>query len=426
MLRKVKFKNQPQWYTFTYISILLAITYILLPTIPSHLPSAVNEIIMLTFTGSAFLGVIMQKNWYKAINFLSLICVVLLVFIVYFGKWKFIDYTLGKDFFSRVFTLFEFWIFWVISKSSIKFSDVDKKKILNYCLILMLITSLTTIIGCLKYPSAPRLLAGRATSDESSLFRRINIGGYEFVYGITLFVPFIIYLINKTTSKVSKLLYIIFLVIILITVTVSQYATALVLSMSFLIISITIFFMNSKKSQIIIIFILGITLVLLLSGAMVKILCQFRDFLLDYKMNIVSARIDEIIRFIGSGDWNGTSSTREDLRMQSLNVFLKSPLYGCLFEPQALGGHSEFLDIMGAGGMIGITMFIIPVMNYIKMIISCSKKKLFNIIIFFELFMFILLAYVNTLFTSPNIALSFFLIPTLLINNDDKMSSVSV
>lgn len=418
MIKKIGTAARPQWYTFTYISLMLAMIYILLPTVRSHLPSIVNQFIMLAFTGLSFLGVIMQKGWHKSGKIAALISVIILIIVIYFGKWKLIDSSTNQGVISRMFSLYEFWIFWVISKNTVKFSDNDKRKILNYYLIMIAITSVTTIIGCSRYTMASRFLAGAATSYEYALYRGLNIGGYEFIYGITLAVPFLVYLIYKPGSKISKLFYIASIIMIFAVIIISQYATALVLAAAAIIFSIIVLFMNSTTGKIFMIAALGIFVVLLLSGAFVQLLYWARDMLLNYNLRVVSLRIDEIIKFIQNNSWSGSSELREYLRMQSLEVFMDNPLCGCLFKPQALGGHSEILDIMGAGGILGVILFTISLVSHYNMVKSSNKDALFKTIFLGTFAIFIALAYINTLFTSPDIALSFFVIPTLIIREN--------
>lgn len=421
MIGKLNVKKRPQWYAFTYISVLLAMTYILLPTIRAHLPSIVNQAIMLLFTGLSFLGIILQNDWHKPANLTALISVIAFIIIIYLGKWQLIDSFTGNSMLSRMFTLYEFWIFWIISKNAIKFSDDDKRRLLKYNLLLITVTSVTTIIGCLTYPMASRLLAGAASSNEYKLFRGLNIGGYEFIYGVTMLIPLLFYAVYKAKEK--KLFLFAAILIVCIAVIISQYATALVLVIITISLTNILYFVRSKKGQIFLIITITILMLLLFSGILMQLLYWLEDILLDYKLETVASRIGEIIHFIKENNWNGTAEAREYLRMQSFSVFLKNPLYGCLFKPEALGGHSEILDILGAGGIIGISLFAIPVISHYKLIKLVNKDRLFKIIFFFEFVIFIVLAYANTLFTSPDIALAFFFIPTLLIreNNDGKI-----
>lgn len=428
MIENLRSKGRYQWYTFTYVSIFISVTYTLFPIILT-LPSLLRRLFVISYLGTAFLGVILRKSWYRSNNLLSLFCVFILVVILYFGKWKYTNFLLGRNInmISQMISLFQFWIFWIISKNSIEFSDSDKEKILKYCLLLIDITSITTIIGCFKYPMAPRELAGIANVDDAALYRGLNIGGYEFIYGITLMVPFMMYLIYKAESKNSKLIYIASLGLMLIAIIISQYATALVISATAIIFSIILFFIRSKKGQVILITIVGIIVVLLISGAIIQILTYVRDVLLDSNLDTMSIRVDEIIHFFESNRWDGTSGVRVRLRTQSFSVFCDSPIYGCMFSPKSLGGHSELLDILGAGGIIGLTAFLVPLLNFFKLIETHNKDALFKMMLFIENFVFILLAYVNTIFVSSNISLVFFLIPTLLIHGDnDKTESKDI
>jgi len=421
IMRKTSINNRPQWYVLTYISLVIAMTYTVLPFIRWNLPQTVNQIIMISFSGLSLLGVILQKEWHKSNNLGALISVFILIIVVYLGKWRLIDAYNGTNIISRMCSLYEFWIFWVLSKNTRKFMDNDKKKLLRYYLFLISVTSITTIIGCLRYPEASRFLAGAANLNDTILYRDMNIGGYEFVYAITLLIPFLFYLIYKIKQK--KIVIFMLAVLIYIVIIISQYAIALVFSIASIVVMLVLYFITSKKRQVFLIAIIAGLVLFFLSGKFLQLLYWIENVLIDLDLNTVARRIHFIINFVNGNGWGGSAGERISLRMQSFNVFLESPLYGCMFSPKALGEHSEILDTMGAGGLIGISVLAVSLISHHNLVKLFNKDTLFNIVFVIEFIMFIALGYLNTLFTSYDIALVFFVLPMLFIREDvnDKL-----
>lgn len=406
------------WYELTYFATVLGITYTLLPAFRAYMPSIVGKFVILLIWVCSFLGAIMQKHWYKIKNFTALVSAVFLIAIVYFGRWKPYFVSLGRtDSNTNLLLLLNFWLFFILSAGVVKFTDSDKKRILKYYLFLTLVTSFTTIIGCITYPMAPRLLAGYATETERLFFNRLNIGGYEFNYGIMLSVPLLIYIIYKSNN--NKFFYLTVLIIELVVIIISQYTIAIVLVVGIIII---LYVLKNKKN----VFIIPAAIFLMLffiSGMFEQLLYLIRSFLYNQNLNEITIRIDEIIVFLNNNRSSGDLGARLGLYEKSLNIFLNNPVFGCLFNYTQVGGHSEILDLMGTGGIIGLIFFAIPIFNYYKLIKSLNKDNFFKTFFLAEFILFITLAIVNTLFTSSDIALTFFILPALLVreNNNEKI-----
>ena len=82
----------------------------------------------------------------------------------------------------------------LISYYASEFTDNRfKSNYLQFAAILFGITSITTIIGLEIFPGACRELASGTAVYDTERYTRINIGGFEFIYSLVLFIPVVIW-----------------------------------------------------------------------------------------------------------------------------------------------------------------------------------------------------------------------------------------
>jgi hypothetical protein len=248
------------------------------------------------------------------------------------------------------------------------------KNSLQLTAFFILITSLTTIIGLEIYPDASRLLASRGDLQMVEVYSKLNIGGFDFIYSLILFLPLSFWLI-KNSKGIRKLLNIVTFIAILVCINSSSYATALLMS----IVSISLILVNVKPQLKPFFIALGILIVLLAGTGL------WSEIFLWMSRNAESAYVaDRLLQisliFGGSGIsqiTTDTSTERLELYQQSISSFTSSPIWGnniISFNKEALSGHSVVLDTLAGSGLIGgIIVYLIFRALYKSLIVRTNE-----------------------------------------------------
>ena len=220
-------------------------------------------------------------------------------------------------------------------------------------LIAFLITGITTIVGCMRYPDAARILATTKTSQDPTAieYEMRNIGGYSFVYTMVLLYPFVVLAFKM------KRLHIIPTVI----VTVIAYSVVVSASYSYafllLMVSTLLFFIprNITLKRFILLILLFVLIVVLFRTTVAAIISSVGAYLGNSTM---TDKINAI--FLGKDAIEGFDDDRGALYMLSIRSFLNNPLYGNFFTGRnTTGGHSFILDNLGNYGLIGAGLMLL-------------------------------------------------------------------
>lgn len=214
-------------------------------------------------------------------------------------------------------------------------------------IIVVAFTCVTTIIGCMVFPNASRILATGNTSitGTSLTYDIFNIGGYGFVYSTVLMYPLVILAFKAKklhiipTVAITALLY--YMVI------QTEYTFALLLLM----LSTLLFFVKRNISiKRFILLMLGFFVVVLIFRVTIAALFSYIGNLLGNQ-----TMVDKInAAFLGTDAVDNFDDDRGALYMKSLNLFLSQPLFGSLLGgSKNVGGHSFLLDALGTYGLVG-------------------------------------------------------------------------
>jgi hypothetical protein len=285
-----------------------------------------------------------------------------------------------------------------------------KKIILNFSLAFIVITCVTTIIGNLIFDNPSRDLAGLT----NKIYQLFNIGGYGFIYCITLLIPLLMYFYN--VSKKKKYIY--YIIIILATIFLSKYSFAIIFSALIISLGIFIKIKSNKKyyfliASIILFFILRIPI----SNLIVYIT---NNVALD---KLIEERILSISDFLSKFELVGDAKYRMSLYKQSWNTFIESPLFGIMINKDyyyVIGEHSEILDLLACMGIFGYAIIFIIAKIYGHLL---YRKYYLNYKVYFIIFCFmvLLLSLINTIRTSYEIFyVGFILYFMFLYNTEEK------
>lgn len=408
----IKIRRYPDWYFITMVAVIIAMVYNLCPIVSVCFPRYINYGLMLLMCGLTLLGMLLKDLNSKTNTFLSIIPVFVFVHILYFGKWKLADQGAETDYVSRIYDLFSFWLFFLLAKNVRDFPAEAKNKVWNFYFVLITITSITTIRGLAYYPLATRLLGGLATKEQRLLFCGMNIGSYDYIYGIAFLMPFLFYVFQKSRCRRKKILIIGLICLNEYLIVKSQLATALIVSLVAIVLSICFY-----STKIAVLCAVGSLLcpVIYLSGIVIRILQWFRNIVLQAGWMTLSERINQLISLFNGTHLYGTSQDRLGLYRISFNVFKETPIYGCLVNPQELGQHSDFFDLLAAGGILAFLLFLSLMYNHERMIAKKSSRYL-RIANYISLFCFGIVGTLNTVFIFPVMAIPVFLVPVLFLD----------
>ena len=164
------------------------------------------------------------------------------------------------------------------------------------------------------------------------------------------------------------------------------------------------------KFNIIRICILGVLLYLLLSNStdkIVVVLNQTADRLDD---SAIATRMLELSSSLEGGEASGEDiSARSDAYMKSIEEFLNNPITGIWYKEgyQSVGGHSTFLDLLAAGGIVAFICIIYTIASIIRSLVFPlyeEKEKKYIGIFFMN---YIILAFLNPLVSGTFFAVLF-------------------
>lgn len=265
--------------------------------------------------------------------------------------------------------------------------------------IAVVITGITTIIGCVNYPEAARTLATTKTSQDplAVLYEWNNIGGYRFVYSTVLLFPFVILAFKlKKLHIVPTILFTVLAFTIAITTEYTYAFVLLMMSTAMLFIPRGI----AVKKFILLIFVCVLA-VLLFRTTIGAIINNVGEYVGE------STIIDKLkVLFLGKEAVAGFSDDRDELYRLSFNTFLRNPLFGNLFsESQKTGGHSFILDNLANYGLLGAGLMVFMYRGIYRVFIRPLKNQTGYCLLLWTLFQPIFLSTINTAMWLDNLCL---------------------
>ena len=299
-----------------------------------------------------------------------------------------------------IYGLIQIMIYALLGVIIVQTNDVKSAKVIvRVFIILSIITSITTYIGCQIYPGASRALAVTNVEDMEyyEIYTRMNIGGFSFIYSIIFLVPLLIVLMkNYSYFPNSKFLFLISLCCVMIiglAVFSSEYTMAVLLYS----LSLSLIFFARKLSlrKLLILIFMSMSIFLLFKPV-------FGEILVGLSENVTSENISSRLFDIGISvqgeeiiNNNSDVNIRMEKYMKSFNSFIANPFGTWFFRPTEAGGHSFILDNMARFGIFAIFLFVIMLRQIYRLYLLRYKTKSYygyGLIIFF---MFIVLSAVN-------------------------------
>lgn len=268
-------------------------------------------------------------------------------------------------------------------------------RVLGTYLAIMVITCITSYVGYDIFPNASRELAFHDGIDSDLLYMYLNanIGGFSFIYNLTLLNILVIYSIKNPISG-NKGIWLIcsisFLILMGMVVYNSQYTTAIIIY--FVSLLLLLFNQKFKIRHIIILFFIGFMIFLLSKDSISEMLENISTIV---ESSDVSLRLYDLSQYI-IGEHTSTNSdldARSLLYGMSIDTFLRNPLG--TWSNIGDGGHSFILDSIARYGFLGVIMITVMIYRlYVSYVKKLRNSPMYGYA-FIILIVFILLATIN-------------------------------
>lgn len=399
--------------SYTEVSLYIYFIYIMLPCCSVVLPSGVRTLVILYLVFSMIVGTtLVYRSKMVQMSILHILMCLAVVFCFY-GKRI---YTFS-DLIGYFTNSYMFWGAIAYSYIMESWSEERKKRGLKVLLLTIVVTMITTFVGNIQHPEASRLLSD-VSRDYADLYLKMNIGTYGFIYGLAIALPYFFYK-SKDNKKYILLIILSFGVLF-----VAQYSLALIIS---IIISILcVFVSDGKKSKKIIIAFGMVGIGIFFKPIMKGLMTLMQYFIARNNLSMMSNRFDSISALLVEGQLTGGALVRWELYAESWKAFIRRPLLGNLLklDKYELGGHSEVLDVLGAGGIVLFLICLLVMVPYFRNIAKNKKTEL-NVYQKYSFLAFLLVAIVNPVFVSGNISIVTFIFPKLLKRECSGKDSIS-
>lgn len=225
------------------------------------------------------------------------------------------------------------------------------RNLLFVFLLVLMFTSITTYLGCVAYPGASRNLATGMTDDNymRSLYARMNIGGFDFIYQLVLLLPFLCYSVRHLVKRnITKIMLVIVIFYMYLAVIESEYTMALLLSSSALM--FVVFPKDIRGKHVILVIISILFIYLFLAPWLSSIFANLAESTESYDYSI---RFKEISDVLVGKQTDGDFNERRKLWMRSWNMFAEHPILGTGTRG---GGHSFVLDNLVMYGIFSVIL----------------------------------------------------------------------
>ncbi len=402
--------------------------YLIIIYLPFYavVPSIVRVPITLTTYGLFFLALLVSEN-----KRVITVCVSLMLLVLILGGMLYASGRFGDNgLFYSIITMITFImpVFYAVYLGT-SLDQGTASKLRCFMLIILVVTSLTTILGLERFPLASRDLAGRATEQAKYLYKSLNMGGYDFVYGITFLSPF---LMSANIKKIYKYLM---LGLFIVCIAQASYMIAVLLFVLCVALEIVVAkdFQGSEKRMtrrkffkiIGIVVLCGVMLFVLSSKS---ILSELFGWIMNFDFiknnSTLHQRVDEMFQLLLYNNSYGTSSVRFELYNQSIMAFKESPIVGTIFEGASKAGeHSEVIDLLANTGVVGL-LFSIGIIslcaNYLRRVVPphvWKRIKLYSLVL-------LGFAIINTVVWCPTMIFDLCMMPVLNFACEDKGKTI--
>ncbi len=307
---------------------------------------------------------------------------------------------------------FQVWImlfFLVVGESLRRGRDADAKFYAWLILLIMPIWMLTTLRGLDVYGAHVARVVVRSSAEARELAEH-GIGGYGFVYGVVLSVPFLVHLVFRSSAKPELGRAIVHwsmrglaglnLVLGTLLLIRAGYSIAMLLSFSAALLVLLI------RTRRLLPLAISLCASALLALAASMLLQPALDSLQDaVRGTEYAAKVRDIRTSLKEGDSVGTVEGRSERYLRSLGLFVEHPIGGTLMlDP--VGKHSAILDRFAQYGVAVGSLFL-ALLVYVPIATVREQRMPLGLATAFLLVAF-LFPLLNTIFTGWGLMLYVF------------------
>lgn len=281
-------------------------------------------------------------------------------------------------------------------------------------LALLCVTALTTLIGQFRYPIPSRTLS-KGIESYTALYSSQNIGGFGFTYGLMLYTVALAAFarnLGRGLMQVAHLALIVFFMAVIVktefTIAVALVALGVALALA----------LKPRRAAVVALWVVAAALLAVLLFDALSPFMQ--GITAAIGSNTIRDRVQDVIRFLSTGELGGDFALRADKYAVSVRTALAQPFlgagawYGYDTEAKGIGGHVELFDTLaryGLAGAVPLAWFLVANLRDTARLMRGAPMAA-GMPAFFALFA--LYAATNTFFTSSEIGLVlFFAVPAL-------------
>lgn len=368
------------------------------------LPGIIRKPLLLLGVGCFFLGMLMLGKVKYVLMFMGAVAAEML--------YHYLSWSIKLSFTSYMFPAIISVEFLICALMLLDGEIKIHESFLKFFIIVTLLTSLTTIIGLIEYPTAIRTL-GQVSDDVNSywqnLYRTRNIAGWGLLFGMSFATGTMYYVYKNTRSKLA----VIALIFTSLAVVMSQLMFAIIL----MAIGIFLVFVNGSGRTIIIKSLPFMVAFLVFWVFRAQILTALYEMFQDTDLQMLSLRFKNLYDLLVMRDTTGDAGARFELYLMSINTFLNHPIFGRMLIGDTdvmleIGFHSELFDLLGTLGIVGITLVVYVILILFKRIIricSYQDRRFYFSMCILLIIMFI----INPIIPYPHMWMSTLLIPVL-------------
>lgn len=303
----------------------------------------------------------------------------------------------------------------------------DKKYLfrttLPWILFMFLFGSISTYFGCLHYPMASRILATGAGKYDSSLhdmYKKMGIGGYDFIYSFVFILPSIMCLIKSSNRIIYKSFLCVVILIGSICVLQSGYSTGILFMLIAFFCTLILLMSKSNNPYPSLIFMLSVLIVVWIYRLeIISFIGYIGDSVGAY---YVSTRMNQLGVALSTGGVE--SLDRFQLYHNAFVKFLDSPIFGELARESDLGlnsGHSEVLNYLEVYGIGGISFVFFLIKSFTDSWKTINNKRFREILIINQFLIFIF-ACINRIDSANGVCMiALFIAPIIAEINDEDL-----
>lgn len=281
-----------------------------------------------------------------------------------------------------------------------------------FSLITLFITGRALLIN-------PYISRSLTSVDNARILMRQGIGGYSFIYFITILSPILGYISLKSNivkKSFSKTVLLIMCVAMMTVIILSNYFTAflVVVGASILLVVLTFF---RKQRAIFLLFLISGLIIFIFMGKHIVLFSL--DFISDFVGNgLTYYRIKSMEQAIIQTNSLGIDTTRFELIRTSINAFMKNPLFGIIASgnndilsfSHGFGQHSHIIDTFA---LLGLLPGLLQIYLIVKPYVNRSKLKKYGALNITILLSVLFILFFNIATVSIGVVSSFIL-PTIL------------